>query len=64
MYRPNDYEQQHLFPANLPFDGDLLQIMPWPEDRHMTEHEMRAIYEYLSAVPCLSGPGILHNDCS
>jgi hypothetical protein len=54
------------FPANLPFDGDLLQIMPWPEDRHMTEHEMRAIYEYLSAVPCIAGPatGILHNDCS
>jgi hypothetical protein len=54
------------FPANLPFDGDLLQIMPWPEDRHMAEHEMRAIYEYLSAVPCIAGPatGVLHNDCS
>jgi hypothetical protein len=51
------------FPLNLPFDGELLQIMPWPEDRHMAEHEMRAIYEYLSAVPCLSGAGVLHNDC-
>ena len=53
------------FPLNLPFDGDLLQIMPWPEDRHMTEHELRAIYEYLSAIPCISGPptGVLHNDC-
>lgn len=53
------------FPLNLPFDGDLLQIMPWPEDRHMTEHELRAIYEYLSAVPCIAGPatGVLHNDC-
>jgi hypothetical protein len=41
-----------------------LQIMPWPEDRHMTEHELRAIYEYLSAVPCIVGTGVTHNDCS
>ena len=40
--------------------------MPWPEDRHMTEHEIRAIYEYLSTIPCITGPatGALHNDCS
>ena len=32
----------------------------------MQEHELRAIYEYLSAVPCISGPptGVLHNDCT
>jgi len=54
------------YPANLPYNGDLLQIMPWPELQHLTEHEMRAIYEYLSAVPCIAGPasGELHNDCS
>jgi hypothetical protein len=54
------------FPLSLPFDGDLLQIMPWPEDRHMTEHDLRAIYEYLSAIPCIEGPatGVLHNRCS
>ncbi len=54
------------FPLNLPFDGDLLQIMPWPEDRHMSEQDMRAIYEYLSAVPCIAGPptGVLHNQCT
>jgi hypothetical protein len=54
------------FPASLPFNGDLLQIMPWPGLRHMQEHELRAIYEYLSAVPCISGPpaGVLHNDCT
>jgi hypothetical protein len=54
------------YPANLPFNGDLLQIMPWPGLRHMTEHELRAIYEYLSAVPCIAGPatGVLHNDCT
>jgi hypothetical protein len=53
------------FPLNLPFDGNLLQIMPWPEDRHLTEHELRAIYEYLSAVPCLpGGPGVEKNECT
>jgi len=49
-----------------PFDGDLLQIMPWPIHRNMTNHDLRAIYEYLSAVPCIAGPpapGVLHNDC-
>src|SRR5215470_18654744 len=39
-----------------PFDGDLLQIMPWPIHRNMTNHDLRAIYEYLSAVPCIAGP--------
>ena len=54
------------FPLNLPWDGDKLQIMPWPEDRHMTDHELRAIYEYLRAVPCQPGPpsGVNHNDCT
>ncbi len=53
------------FPAFLPFDGDLLQIMPWPDYQRMSEHEFRAIYEYLSAIPCIAGPdtGVLHNDC-
>jgi hypothetical protein len=53
------------FPASVPFDGDLLQIMPWPSLRHMTQHELRAIYEYLGAIPCITGPttGVLHNDC-
>jgi hypothetical protein len=38
-----------------PFNGDLLQIMPWPIFQNMSDHELRAIYEYLSAVPCV-GP--------
>lgn len=60
-----------------PFRDDLLQIMPWPEFQNMTEHDLRAIYEYLSAVPCVEGPKTpedllpavryafpaLHNDC-
>ena len=32
---------------------DLLQIMPWPAFRHMTEREKTAIYEYLRAIPCI-----------
>jgi hypothetical protein len=50
-------------PANClepPFNGDLLQVMPWPTFQNMTDHDLRAIYEYLKAVPCNPGPpGIL-----
>jgi len=49
-----------------PVDGELLQVMPWPDFQDMTEHDLRAIYEYLSAVPCVAGPPApspLHNDC-
>jgi hypothetical protein len=49
-----------------PFDGTRLQIMPWPALSHLSEHDTRAIYEYLSAVPCIAGPpapSVLHNDC-
>jgi hypothetical protein len=49
-----------------PFDGDLLQIMPWPIYKNMTTHDLRAVYEYLSAIPCIEGPpapSILHNEC-
>ena len=45
-------------PANClaaPFNGGLLQVMRWPFFRDMTDHELRAIYEYLSAVPCNPG---------
>jgi hypothetical protein len=55
------------FPPKPPFDGDLLQIMPWPIYKNMTEHDLRAIYEYLSAIPCIEGPADpndpRHNDC-
>ena len=41
-----------------PFDGTRLQIMPWPTYAKMSEHDLHAIYEYLSAIPCLEGdPG-------
>ena len=56
-------------PANCippPVDGSLLQVMPWPNFQNMTDHDIRAIYEYLSAIPCIAGPpppSPLHNDC-
>lgn len=50
----------------VPFDGSLLQVMPWPAFKDMTHRDLRAIYEYLSAIPCIAGPpapDIRHNDC-
>jgi hypothetical protein len=49
-----------------PFNGDLLQIMPWPTFRNVSDRDLLASYEYLSAIPCIEGPAapsIPHNDC-
>ena len=49
-----------------PLDGSLLQVMPWPIYKNMTDRDLRAIYEYLSAIPCVAGPPApnpRHNDC-
>jgi hypothetical protein len=50
-----------------PFRGDLLQTMPWPAVKDLTDRDLRAIYEYLSAIPCVEGPtdptDPRHNDC-
>jgi hypothetical protein len=29
----------------------ILQVMPWPVLRHLTDEDLRAIYEYLRAIP-------------
>ena len=58
------------FPANCippPVDGSRLQIMPWPNFQDMSNNDIEAIYEYLSAIPCIAGPPApspLHNDCN
>ena len=36
-----------------PFNGALLQIMPWPTYANMTDRDLQAIYEYLGAIPCV-----------
>ena len=49
-----------------PFDGNLLQVMPWFAFKNMSDHDLRGIYEYLSAVPCIAGPAApspLHHEC-
>ena len=65
-------------PGVNPVDGNLLQVMPWPTFNNMSNQDLFAIYSYLSAVPCLSGPATaadlpptaqyafpaLHNDCT
>jgi len=38
-----------------PFNGDVLQVMPWPAFQNMTDRQLKAIYVYLSAVPCVEG---------
>ena len=50
-----DHDQAH---AQI---SPLLQVMPWPNFQNMTDRDLRAIYEYLSAIPCLEGdPGLPH----
>jgi len=50
-----------------PFNGSLLQIMAWPTYQNLSDYELRAVYEYLSAIPCNAGPADptnpLHNAC-
>jgi hypothetical protein len=37
----------------------VLQTMPWPRFRSLTDRDLQAIYDYLSAIPCLEGdPGV------
>ena len=48
MRTGEDTDVQH------PQFGPLLQVMPWPTYRNMTDRELRAIYEYLRAIPPVS----------
>ena len=51
-------------PPHVPGNPGLLQVMPWPAYRNATDQTLRAIYEYLSAIPCLEGgPGQSPNRC-
>lgn len=43
--------------ASPPFDASLLQVMPWPVQANMSDDDLRAVYEYLSAIPCISHKG-------
>ena len=45
LRKGTDFEHQH------PQFGPLLQVMPWPIYQSMTDHDIRAIYEYLRSIP-------------
>lgn len=45
-----DLDHQH------PMFGPVLQVMPWPVLRHMTDRDLAAIYAYLSAIPHAETP--------
>ena len=45
-----------------PTPGNILQVMPWPIYMNMTDHDLSAIYEFLTAIPpaapgTCAGPG-------
>jgi hypothetical protein len=42
-------------PPHVPGNPGFLQVMPWPAYRDSTDKFIEAIYEYLSAIPCLPG---------
>jgi hypothetical protein len=45
--------------------GPFLQVMPWPVYQEMSDDDLRAIYEYLGAIPCVEGgPGQPASRCS
>ena len=31
--------------------GEIVQVMPWPVYRYMTDKDLRAVYTYLSSLP-------------
>lgn len=33
--------------------GQVLHVMPWPVYQTMTDHDLRAVYEYLSSIPAI-----------
>ena len=49
---------------SFPFNGDLLQVMPWPNFQNLTDRQITAIYTFISSIPCLEGgPGEPANRC-
>jgi hypothetical protein len=47
-----DFDKVH------PQMGPLLQVMPWPAYSNMSPRQVRAIYEYLSAIPPVKVAGV------
>lgn len=47
-------DRDHSAPPVPSPQNDLMQVMPWPVFRNMTDRDMRALYEYLSAIPSVN----------
>ncbi len=47
MRNGHDFDNLH------PQLGPLLQVMPWPAYHNMTDHDLRAVYEYLRSIPSI-----------
>jgi hypothetical protein len=47
MHNGTDYENAH------PMISPLLQVMPWPVYGKMSDNDLKAIYAYLQAIPCI-----------
>lgn len=48
-----------------PAISPLLQVMPWPDFQDMKDRDLRAVYEYLSTIPCVEGgPGEPAHRCA
>jgi hypothetical protein len=52
MTKGTDFDRAH------PQMGPLLQVMPWPAFSNMSPRQIRAIYEYLSAIPPVKVAGV------
>ena len=39
-----------------PMISPLLQVMPWPVYSHMTDRDLKAVYEFLRSIPCAGMP--------
>jgi hypothetical protein len=46
-----DFKQAH------PQISPRLQVMPWPVYRHMTDRDLRAVYEFLRSIPSIDTGG-------
>lgn len=46
-------EFEHVLRTGRDEDGEILQVMPWNVYGKLTRFDLRAIYEYLSAIPSL-----------
>ncbi len=61
-----DFDHLHLN-LTAPLNGAVLQVMPWPNFQNMTDHQLTAIWTFLSAIPCIdtvvAGQPQLRNTC-